>query len=233
MSHATPAPSHGLRGKLVLELLVVVLGITISFWLQEWRDQREDRKQETRLLRGLVAELRVDRAELLKRRTRIEQDIASVRRLLQPDTAALSERELDAAMDVALGYVSFAPSRSTYLELQQLGGSRLLRDKLLLHQIIALYDRIYPIATEWDAVNRSFVLERLFPYLDAHGPSFQVEMSGASASGYHEAFRALAPQNEFRNLLRSATVFREGQLASYQLLVAAVDKVLEGMGAGG
>ena len=33
---------HGAR--LLLELLVVVVGVTISFWFQDWRQERADRQ---------------------------------------------------------------------------------------------------------------------------------------------------------------------------------------------
>lgn len=233
MSRAPGSTFRPVACKLVLELVVVVLGITISFWFQDWRDRRADRQQEAQLLSGLGNELRNDLADLQARSRQIEQGIEHVRRLLVPEAIAASERDLDLAMDALLSYVAFSPLRATYVELQQLGGSRLVRDKHVLHQVLSIHERVYPMATEWDGINRSFVLDRVFPYLDANGPSFEVDMKGQTAHGYHKAFLFLSGRNEFRNLLRSAVVFKEGQHAVYQALIAAVTKVLEVLPAAG
>ena len=53
------------------------------------------------------------------------------------------------------------------------------------------------------------------------------------ATGYHQAFRALAGEVEFRNLLRSALLFKEGQRATYTALLDAVGKVLTSLGGAG
>jgi hypothetical protein len=215
--------------QLCLELFVVVLGITISFGFQDWRQQRDDRQQETRLLRGIVDELRADRTQLQRRLEMVDRSLAAVQRL-QRDGATMSTEELDRAMDQTLSYVAFAPSRASYVELQQMAGSRLVRDKQLLHQVITMYERVYPMAVEWDDINRHFVLDRLFPFLDRHGPSFVSDTGPGYATGYHQAYRALAGEAEFRNLLRSALLFKQGQRATYTALLDAVGKVLTALG---
>ena len=218
--------------RLALELLVVVLGITISFWFQDWRQQRDDRQQETRLLRGIVEELRADHTDLQRRLEMVDRSLAAVQRL-QRDGETMSTEELDRAMDQTLSYIAFAPSRASYVELQQMAGSRLVRDKRLLHQVITLYERAYPMAVEWDGINRQFVLDRMFPYLDRHGPSFVSSSAAGYATGYHQAYRAIAGETEFRNLLRSALLFKEGQRATYAALLDTVGKVLTALGSTG
>lgn len=218
--------------RLALELLVVVLGITISFWFQDWRQQRDDRQQEARLLQGIVEELRADRTDLRRRLEMVDGSLAAVQRL-QRDGETMSAEELDRAMDQTLSYIAFAPSRASYVELQQMAGSRLVRDKRLLHQVITLYERAYPMAVEWDGINRQFVLDRMFPYIDRHGPSFVSTSAAGYATGYHQAYRAIAGETEFRNLLRSALLFKEGQRATYAALLDAVGKVLTALGGTG
>ncbi len=215
--------------RLALELLVVVLGITLSFWFQDWRQQRDDRQQEARLLQSIVGELRSDRTSLQQRIELVDRGLAAMQQLLR-DGDSMSTEALDRAMDQALSYIAFAPSRTSYIELQQMAGSRLVRDKRLLHQVITLYERTYPMAVEWDEVNRHFVLDRLFPFVDRRGPSFVSSTAAGYATGYHQAYRALAGETEFRNLLRSALLFKEGQRATYTALLDAIGKVLTALG---
>lgn len=215
--------------RLALELLVVVLGITLSFWFQDWRQQRDDRQQETRLLQSIVGELRSDRTSLQQRLELLDQGIAGLRRL-QQDGDTMATEQLDRAMDQALSYIAFAPSRASYIELKQMAGSRLVRDKQLLRRVITLYERAYPLAGEWDEVSRRFVLDRMFPFVDRRGPSFVSSAGAGYATGYHQAYRALAEETEFRNLLRSAVLFKEGQRATYAALLDAIAKVLAALG---
>lgn len=204
---------------------MVVLGITISFWFQDWRQARSDRAEEARLLAGFARELRIDIDLLKQRRESLAAGAASVRDLLAK-AAELDDRAIDAAMDHALAYTSFRPSKATYLELTQTGGSRLVQDKELLHDLITIYEGAYSGATEWDHINRTFVLDRMFPYVAEHGPSFLAEVTGAYAHGYHKAFRALESDDPFRNLLHTGSLFKEGQQAVYGQLHDAAEKLL-------
>ena len=109
--------------------------------------------------------------------------------------------------------------------MRQSGGAAHLPDKELLASVIALYERAFPRASEWDGINRNFVLERMFPYVDDHGPAFQSQSEIAFAEGYHAAFVALEHEPPFRNLLRSNLIFKTGQLASYRSVLKSVETV--------
>lgn len=202
--------------RLFLDLLIVIVGVSISFMFQDWRTSAHERSEEQRLLRNFIAELESDRKELDRLTEAQDGAIRDLRGLLQPETRpSLDDRAIDAAMDHALGYSAFSASKATYAELKQTGASRLIRDKDLLPRLIALYERSYRGAEEWDDISRKFVLDRMFPFVDEHGPAFFAGTSGTHADGYHEAFEALEDDTRFRNLLRSATLFKQGQLAAY------------------
>lgn len=211
---------------LLLELVVVVLGITISFAFQDWRQARTDRAEERRLLDAFATELRLDVADLRQRGANLAEGVGMLQQLLDPTVVARDDAALDRAMDHALGYMSFAPSMATYAELRQTGASRLLRDKDLLRQLIALYDRLYPMAGEWDLINRKLVLDSMFPYIDDRGPAFAADLRGAFAHGYHAAFRALENEAPFRNRLRTCALFKEGQRGVYATLATAAEALL-------
>ena len=226
MTAESPLKQHTPR--LLLELLVVILGITISFWFQEWRQGQDDRAEEQRLLTNIKLELSIDRDNVNKRAQRLTDGIARMQQLTSAPSAdhGLSQQAIDLAMDDALGYMSFSPATATYTELSQTGASRLIRDKQLVRQIISLYESQYPTAVEWDVINRKFVLDRMFPYLDMHGPAIDATITGAMATGYHAAFEVLSPNTQFRNLLRTGALFKEGQRLTYTRLVKQIDSVL-------
>lgn len=214
--------------RLLCEFLIVVLGITGSLALQDWRQGRGHAAEAQRLLRGFSAEMELNEAELTGRIAAIERSLDRIRAALDPEKrTGLDEAALDAMMDVALGYDSFPAVTATYIEMRQSGGSAHLQDKDLLARVIALYERAFPHATEWDGINRNFVLERMFPYVDEYGPTFETQGATAFAEGYHAAFLALEHEAHFRNLLRSNMIFKAGQLATYRMVLEAVTQVAD------
>lgn len=208
-----------------LELVAVVLGITISFWFEDWRKGREDRAEEQRLLESFAIELKGDLEMLSVHRKRIDADVARVQAALADDSK-IGDKALDAVMDTLLGYVAFDPATATYSELRQTGSSRVIRDKVLLQRVLAVYERIYPMAEEWDGINREFVLDRMFPFVDDEGPAFETKVELGYAHGYHVAWRVLREQPRFRNLLRTAVAYRQGQSAAYRMVEANVTEML-------
>jgi len=213
---------------LVFELAIVVLGISISFGLQDWRQGRKDAAEEQRLLGSFAAEIQQDREVLVQSTERLEQSLEALRGALHSEKRKeLGAEDLDQVMDMALGYINFTPSVATYFELRQTGGSGLIRDKDVLRRLITLYERFYPQALEWDDINRNYVLETMFPFVDQNGPSFDTQGEGAFAHGYHAAFEALEQDPKFRNLLRSNIMFKEGQRVVYTQLNEVTDMVLK------
>ncbi len=211
--------------RLICEFFIVLLGITGSLALQDWRQEQSHAAEAQRLLRGFADEMKLNRTELERRILAIEQSLEHIRAALDSESRPeLDEDDLDAMMDVALGYNSFSPVTAAYIEMRQSGGSAHLQDKDLLARLIAVYERALPQATEWDGINRNFVLERMFPYVDEHGPCFDSQGENAFAEGYHAAFLALEHEPHFRNLLRSNQIFKTGQLATYRIVLEAVSQ---------
>lgn len=212
--------------RLILDLLIVIFGVSISFAVQDWRSGQNDRAEERRVLDNFASELRADSEELERICKRVEAGIESLR-MVATSKGDEAIRAHDTAMDNALGYTVFSPSASTYAEIQQTGASRFIRDKSLLRDLISLYERGYRTVEEWDQISRKFVLDRMFPFVDEHGPAFEVKTEGSVAVGYGAAFRALKSDTRFRNLLRSAILFKQSQLAVYQGARAQLAKLLD------
>ena len=213
--------------RLFLEFVIVVAGITLSFWVQDLRQAKRDRAEETRYLVGLQRDLQTDRETLTKTMGVCDKLIDQIDHTFDAaPEAELTNESIDRAMDALLTYSSFASSRATYRELQQTGASKLIRDKSLLGEVIGLYERTHANADEWDLINRSYVLDRMFPYLDEHGPVIKIEFVDAYAAGYHVAYEALKGEPHFQNLVRTNRMFKSAQRAVYEGIVGEIDRVL-------
>jgi hypothetical protein len=207
--------------RLAIELLVLVAGITISFALDEWRRDREDRRAERGTWQAIHEDLGADSVALAARVVQLKTMTRSYDGLLAggpPDS-------LDAYMDRAISYVVFVPRMAAYRELQQMAGSRLIRNRALLGALTDCYTRDYMLAAEWDAIGRDFVLERMIPYLDATAPFVEGVGGGQTVVGMSAVYRSVSSRDQFRNLLRTHRMFKDAQLSTYQAALARVTKL--------
>ena len=213
--------------RLLIEFVIVVAGISLSFLLQDLREDHAKRAEEQRYLAGFARDFRSDLDLLRARRESLESMVSGLRAAQDLEQRKqLDTDALDRAMDAALTYVGFTPSRATYLELRQTGASSLIQDKELLGEIIDLHETAYALAFEWDRINRNLVLQRMFPYVEEFGPGVTSDVDGVFVSGYHVVLLALEKEQWFRNLLSTNVTFKDLQRTVYGQLVEEIEGVL-------
>ena len=193
--------------RLIIELLVVVAGISISFALDEWRRDREDHREEHRIWVAIQDNLRADSLTLASRDVKLRAFVAAYDGLLSGGPAD----SLDSWMDQAISYTVFTPTQTAFQELEQMAGSRLIRNRALLADLTSLYNRDYRRAVEWDEINKNFVLERMIPYLDATAPYIAGTGGGETATGLSAVYRSVEKRDQFRNLIRTNRIFKSAQ----------------------
>jgi hypothetical protein len=210
-----------LRGdwpRFAIELVVLVAGITISFAVDEWRREREDRRAERRMWEAIHEDLGTDSTYLVTRIAQLDGMVRAYDGLLQGGPSD----SLDLFMDRNISYVVFTPTQGAYRELQQLAGSRLIRNRRLLAELTNAYNREYVRAAEWDAIGRNFVLDRMIPYLDETAPYVEGTGGGLVATGMAPVYRSVASRDRFRNLVRTHRLFKTAQKSVYEATLARV-----------
>lgn len=247
----------GLRGllrdewpRLLLDLAILVAGITASFALEDWRQRRQDEATERRAWATVAENLAADTTQLASRLAQLRTQVDACDRLLAgavpPDSAGL-------LLDRAMVYVTFVPTDYGYDELRRTSSARELRARGLLGDLARLHGRAYALATEWDAINRRFLLDRFYPYLEAEAPAPYLDPDAATALrggrtaaaraglGLSASHAALAGERRFRNLLVSDRFYKGGQAQVYAraldqargTLAAVRAALADGGGAGG
>lgn len=216
---------------LFLQLVVVIVGVTISLVLDEWRASRGEAREARDLTASLAADLRSDMDELDAALDRTEQFTQAYRRLLAPEAASLPDDSLDAYVDMAVSYAIFPTHDEAYEAMRQTGSSRLLRDPDLRSAVIRHYTRTVGRADEWDDINRQFVLDRMIPFIEANAPELsssagETEAGTTAWTGLAGAFRALDDDPHFRNLLQTNLLFKEAQATVYSLTRDASEELL-------
>lgn len=125
-------------GKLLLELLMLIVGINIALWFEGKFEDMQDARTELQYLEGLRNDLQVDLKSLDRL---IEGNSAKIERL-QEITSSLpmlidaAPEQQAAALFEPSGYDFFQPSDFTYRSMQESGDFRLLSDPAIKEDIL-------------------------------------------------------------------------------------------------
>jgi hypothetical protein len=209
--------------KLLLEFVVLVVGVSLSFAVDQWRRDREDRAYEKRAL-GLIRE------GLVKDSVQATRMIDVIKRFRRAHEGLLASTptsdSVDVWMDLMQSYIGFERSDWAYQELRLGGNTRVLRDNRVFAEVTQAYQSDYKRLAEWDEVTKSVVLDRIIPYVDDHSPSVPITTVGSTISGLSAAYAVLRTQDRFRNLQRSAMAYRDAQIYSAEQVVVTVRSLL-------
>lgn len=211
--------------RLVLELLVLVVGISASFALEEWRSDQENARVERRAWEAVREELAADTLALARQLGRLRAMSRAGEQLL----AGPPRDSVDAYVDLAISYAGFTPTDNAYAELRNTSAQRQLRQRALFSELSALHNREYERAGQWDRINSGIVLQRVLPYLEEHAPAAYADAArarGTETVGLEATWQALRGDRVFRNLLATQKNFRDAHTQVYELALARARAVL-------
>jgi hypothetical protein len=149
----------------LVDLLVVILGISIAFGINNWADSRKNERKKEQYLVNLSNDLRVDSVALIKH----QQGLENLRDAIDTLQALTYRRDLSKADTIAkvimkLGSAGFfTPEDYTYRALQQTGDFSLLSADSLLLAVAKLYD-IYGKLQLFEDLYKTVQFDYVIPY---------------------------------------------------------------------
>lgn len=124
---------------------MVIIGITIAFSLNNWRDGRQARKMEQEYLQNMLADLKVDRQKLhwiladdSTRNQHLDSLIFFTRQPEQASPKAVFTYYLSNNY-----YLPFKAEQTTYQIMTATGGLNLIGDFALRQQVVQVYSQLY------------------------------------------------------------------------------------------
>jgi len=153
-------------GRYLTEILVIIIGITLSFALNEWNKSRNDHKAYKNHLENLTNDLEIDFKQM-------NSDIASVSRIQKSLMYALkynpSNRDsiprLSEAINETMSYINFLPNNNTYRMLNSTGGLDVFRNKELVSELNKLYQYDYAYIEMMEKHKDKVLYSHLLPLL--------------------------------------------------------------------
>ncbi len=177
----------------IANLLVVILGISIAFYLESYREETNNSRQEEKYLESLISDLKTDIQALdtlQKFNKRISEALvnlsnASLGRPYESDTALMN-------YTLTIQYnPPFSPQRTTYESLKSSGKLELIEDFEIRNKVVDLYEQHYRGTNEYDISINEHIRDFIKPYYMEH-IRFN---SGQSVSP------DFLYKNEFRNMI--------------------------------
>lgn len=190
---------HSLRRdwpRLTLDVLVLILGISISFWIEKRRSSLGDRKKEQYALTAVHDDLVRDTLTITADMRRLHDQASQLGALL--DSARTMALPADTVAEIINGaatqYLSFILSESAFDQMKQTGTSQTIRNRNLARMLTAFYSSGMRNLYAWDDIAREHNAYRIAPYVTEHVP-FSMALLAHQQAG-------LLPNGAFGTMVR-------------------------------
>lgn len=210
----------------IAELLILVLGITMSFVLNEYRQQQRDLKLEDNLLHQFRDNLILDSIMLSGQSKSLELRTEFSRYLLGLPEDSGYRDSVGLSLVYLMNYGGFYPSDITYQEMRSLGNSRLIRNKTLLNELIQLYEMDYDLVNEWASADRSFLLEELLPYMNRNLPFARMLNFSVLSNAKKRDLMKVLRVDETRYLIQYSEIMKMGNKAVFDNALTEVRRII-------
>jgi len=147
-----------------VNLLVVVVGISIAFYLEEWKSSTAQIKDEIQMLTALDESLEYD-SNLLDTLITINKEVLQV----TSELSRFHTKEIPDSLAFKIYRIfylnPFAPQVSTYESMKLSGSIRSIENFELKSQILELYENYYHGTKEFDRFQEEYLTSFYRPYV--------------------------------------------------------------------
>jgi hypothetical protein len=224
---------RGIKGTLIqyiFEIIVIFLGISISFWFDEWRSDKKDKEMERKHLTDLRDNLQQDTMLLSFQIGIGDRFINSSRKLatFKNDIDILDSVNIH--IDNATSYLFLQTNQTAYEEIKLTGHTSLITNDTLKKSILGYYTLAIPSCVEWANIDKNYTMSQIIPEMTN---SFPVVPDGSNMVSSTQKIKALKIQ-KLRNLLLNIVAYKQatrsvfGQTKSNAIkLLQKIDKELK------
>lgn len=156
-------------GYFFAEILILIVGISISFLLNEWRQNKQQEDQEQALLRSFKDNLVTDSLMLHSAIQQLDSQVVNAQKVIAFEGNELTMETLTYVVSL-LNYVPFNSNDITYEEMKSVGSSSIIENDSLIADLIGLYENNFEIVQTWSEIDGEHVRQRLIPYVENHFP---------------------------------------------------------------
>lgn len=145
----------------LIEILVIILGISITLALEEWRDSSKENRLEQIYLKNLLTDVELDLQSLkytsASTQKLLDQGNEILSYIRTPANKGISFNQLNAAIRNILARPNFISNDATFSDLKSSGHLHLLEDIQLKNRLFAYYSQTQNIKDIQDAEQQATI----------------------------------------------------------------------------
>ena len=148
------------------EILVIIIGITLSFALNEWNNNRNEYEAYKNHLENLSSDLEIDFKQMKSDRESVNNIKKNLTYSLKYNPADIeSIPKLSNAINEIMSYINFLPNNNTFQMLNSTGGLAVFKNKELVSELNQLYQYDYAYIEMMERQKDRVLYEHLMPLL--------------------------------------------------------------------
>ncbi|PWL31140.1 hypothetical protein [uncultured Roseivirga sp.] len=219
-------------GYFLAEIFILILGISASFALNEWRVSKQESSQETELLLNFKQNLRVDSLALHEGMKQLKLQVENAQKLLMSDETLVIDSLANYSISL-LNYVPFNTNDITYQQMKSSGRIGIIENDSLANRLVGLYESSFELVTTWTLIDAEHVRQKLIPFVEENFP-FAIGLRYSQSDNFVK--RELAKQiksDQFKHLVQfglsykaSTAVIVESVLEEIRETIAMIDSEL-------
>lgn len=132
-------------GKYLIEIVIIIIGITLSFALNEWNQKQSDNEDYYEYLESLRQDIKIDSLQMVNDYRSYFNISKGAELILRYDDKYRADSLISFALAVEnlTNFIEFLPNNNTFQMLSSTGGFRVFENKELVKEIIQLYKYDY------------------------------------------------------------------------------------------
>jgi hypothetical protein len=215
----------------LIEILVIILGISISLALEQWRDRSREKELESIYQKNLLDDINADLRSLHYALTSTEELLSKGNELLafvgNPTGHPIPPARADSDLRIILGRPNFNSNDATFSDLKNSGNLHLLSDIRLKQLLFAYYSQVQIIKETQDAEKQATIV--------ISGPyflkTFQFNSVNNAPSAIDERkLRQLSQDIEFGNIVFFRVDNRSELLGDFQQADTLAIRIKDALG---
>ena len=198
------------KSSYLAEFIIIIAGVTVSFLVNEWRENKKTETKKQHLLVDINNDLHAD-SLVLESMGQLYQIMANAHdTLLSSRKRQLNPDSLTQYLEHFTSYHPFTETANTYKRINADNELTIERSDSLIWYYLNLHNLVYPRMHEWLFVEKEFVMNTALPYMNRNAPFIYSSPTNRSFDGV--VFYELRKKDEFMNYLKSGRVYKQGML---------------------
>lgn len=209
------------------DLIILVIGILLSFTLTEYKQSAADDREEQRIISLLYQDLKSDT-------TQIQNNLKSIRLLKNNFDTIMKYKENPDSIEAivlfsmaysVINFVPFEPQQTAYLQFTYHENSGTVKNKEILSGVIALFTKEYTTLQSLNETHKSFLLDKLMVNYFRWFPNI---LSAKDFTPEKEAqILSLLENEEFLNMIQFEMILKMNIEKSYLNALDEINLVMD------